>query len=146
MKVILVLLATLMLFLPLITIAVRKLTGAPARRALLGNIAMFCGLFILTAVLGISGVASAASVETAQAAAAAADNGLATGMKYIAAALAVGLSGIGGGLAVASSASAALGAISENDSMFGKALIFVGLAEGVALYGLIIALVLLFVS
>ena len=43
-------------------------------------------------------------------------------------------------------ASAALGAISENDSMFGKALIFVGLAEGVALYGLIIALVLLFVS
>ena len=66
------------------------------------------------------------------------------GLKYIAAALAVGLSGIGGGLAVASSASAALGAISENDSAFGKALIFVGLAEGVALYGLIVALLLLF--
>lgn len=144
MKVILVLLATLMLFLPLVTIAVRKLTGAPARRALLGNIAMFCGLFLLTSVLGISGVASAAS-EAAPAAQAAA-GGLAEGLKYIAAALAVGLSGIGGGLAVASSASAALGAISENDSMFGKALIFVGLAEGVALYGLIIALVLLFVS
>ena len=144
MKVILVLLATLMLFLPLITIAVRKLTGAPARRALLSNIAMFCGLFILTAVLGISGSASAA-VETA-AGAVAASGGISEGLKYIAAALAVGLSGIGGGLAVASSASAALGAISENDSMFGKALIFVGLAEGVALYGLIIALVLLFVS
>lgn len=144
MKVFLVLLATLMLFLPLVTIAVRKLTGAPARRALLGNIAMFCGLFLLTSVLGISGVASAAS-EAAPVAEAAA-GGLAEGMKYIAAALAVGLSGIGGGLAVASSASAALGAISENDSMFGKALIFVGLAEGVALYGLIIALVLLFVS
>ena len=49
------------------------------------------------------------------------------------------LSGIGGGIAVASSASAALGAISENDSVFGKSLIFVGLAEGVCLYGLIIA-------
>ncbi len=145
MKVILVLLATVMLFLPLITIAVRKLTGAPARRALLSNIAMFCGLFILTAVLGLSGSASAASV-TAEAAGAATSGGIAEGLKYIAAALAVGLSGIGGGLAVASSASAALGAISENDSMFGKALIFVGLAEGVALYGLIIALVLLFVS
>ena len=60
-------------------------------------------------------------------------------------ALAVGLSGIGGGIAVASSASAALGAISENDKAFGKALIFVGLAEGVALYGLIVALLLLFV-
>ena len=47
--------------------------------------------------------------------------------------------------AVASSASAALGAISENDKAFGKALIFVGLAEGVALYGLIVALLLLFV-
>lgn len=145
MKVILVLLATVLLFLPLISIAVRKLTGAPARRALLSNIAMFCGLFILTAVLGISGAASAAAPEAAGAAAAA-SGGIAEGMKYIAAALAVGLSGIGGGLAVASSASAALGAISENDSMFGKALIFVGLAEGVALYGLIIALVLLFVS
>lgn len=145
MKVILVLLATILLFLPLISIAVRKLTGAPARRALLSNIAMFCGLFLLTAVLGISGAASAAAPE-AVGAASAASGGIAEGMKYIAAALAVGLSGIGGGLAVASSASAALGAISENDSMFGKALIFVGLAEGVALYGLIIALVLLFVS
>lgn len=145
MKVILVLLATILLFLPLISIAVRKLTGAPARRALLSNIAMFCGLFLLTAVLGISGAASAAAPEAAGAASAA-SGGIAEGMKYIAAALAVGLSGIGGGLAVASSASAALGAISENDSMFGKALIFVGLAEGVALYGLIIALVLLFVS
>ena len=57
----------------------------------------------------------------------------------------VGLAGIGGGIAVASSASAALGAISENDKAFGKALIFVGLAEGVALYGLIVALLLLFV-
>ena len=50
-----------------------------------------------------------------------------------------------GGSASAASASAALGAISENDKAFGKALIFVGLAEGVALYGLIVALLLLFV-
>ena len=70
---------------------------------------------------------------------------IAEGLKYVGAALAVGLSGIGGGIAVASSASAALGAISENDKAFGKALIFVGLAEGVALYGLIVALLLLFV-
>ena len=143
MKIDLCILGTVLLFLPLITIAVRRLTGASARHALLGNIAMFCGLFLVTAVCGFGGAASAA--ETAAAAAAASD-GLATGLKYLGAALAVGLSGIGGGLAVASSASAALGAISENDSVFGKSLIFVGLAEGVALYGLIIALVLLFVA
>ncbi len=144
MKIILVLLGTLLLFLPLVTIAVRKLTGASARHALLSNVAMFFGLFLITSVVGLTG-ASAAAPEAASAAAASAD-GLAEGLKYIGAGLAVGLSGIGGGIAVASSASAALGAISENDSMFGKSLIFVGLAEGVALYGLIIALVLLFVS
>ena len=81
----------------------------------------------------------AAGPETAEAA-----QGVAEGLKYVGAALAVGLSGIGGGIAVAASASAALGAISENDKAFGKALIFVGLAEGVALYGLIVALLLLF--
>ena len=67
----------------------------------------------------------------------------ATGMGYIAAALVTGLSCIGGGIAVASAASAALGAISEDQSILGKSLIFVGLAEGVALYGLIISFMIL---
>jgi len=62
------------------------------------------------------------------------------GIGMLAAALATGLSGIGGGIAVASSAAAAIGAISENPKVFGQALIFVALAEGVALYGLIISL------
>ena len=71
------------------------------------------------------------------------DAGLATGMGYLAAALVTGLSCIGGGIAVASAASAALGAISEDQSILGKSLIFVGLAEGVALYGLIISFMIL---
>lgn len=65
------------------------------------------------------------------------------GSAYIAAALAVGMSCIGGGIAVANAASAALGAISENDSVFGKSLIFVAMAEGIALYGLIISFMIL---
>ena len=68
---------------------------------------------------------------------------LATGMGYLAAALVTGLSCIGGGIAVASAASAALGAISEDSSVLGKSLIFVGLAEGVCLYGLIISFMIL---
>ena len=82
-------------------------------------------------------------VAIAVQAATGADAGLATGMGYIAAALVTGLSCIGGGIAVASAASAALGAISEDQSILGKSLIFVGLAEGVALYGLIISFMIL---
>ena len=62
------------------------------------------------------------------------------GVGLLGAALATGLSCIGAGIAVASSASAAIGAISENPKTFGKALIFVALAEGVALYGMLISI------
>lgn len=84
-----------------------------------------------------------AGISSVQASAGAANSGLATGMGYLAAALVTGLSCIGGGIAVASAASAALGAISEDQSILGKSLIFVGLAEGVALYGLIISFMIL---
>ena len=84
---------------------------------------------------------NAFAAETAGTAAAAA--GTATGLGYLAAGLSIGLSCVGGGIAVASAASAALGAISEDSSILGKSLIFVGLAEGVCLYGLIIAFMIL---
>ena len=141
MKFLIVLFASFAMFSPLFLAGVRTYTGRKAKRALGANIACFFACLILASALGIGG--SAAAAETAGTAAASAA-GLAEGLKYVGAALAVGLSGIGGGIAVAASASAALGAISENDKAFGKALIFVGLAEGVALYGLIVALLLLF--
>ena len=140
MKFLVLFLATLVVFSPLFLAGFRKYTGKKAKRALVTNIASFCALFVIATVLGFGGSAMAADVSVEAATASAA--GLSAGLKYIGAAL--GLSGIGGGIAVASSASAALGAISENDKAFGKALIFVGLAEGVALYGLIVALLLLF--
>ena len=140
MKFLVVLFASFAMFSPLFLMGIRRYTGQKARRALGANITSFFACLTLAAVLGIGG--SAAAAETTAAASAA--SGLAEGLRYVGAALAVGLSGIGGGIAVASSASAALGAISENDKAFGKALIFVGLAEGVALYGLIVALLLLF--
>ena len=139
MKFLIVLFASFAMFSPLFLAGIRTYPGRKAKRALGTNIACFFACLILASVLGIGG--SAAAAETAATAASA---GLAEGLKYVGAALAVGLSGIGGGIAVAAAASAALGAISENDKAFGKALIFVGLAEGVALYGLIVALLLLF--
>ena len=140
LKFIVLFFAAFAVFSPLFLIGIRKYTGQKARRALGANIASFFAFLVLASVVGIGGSASAAGAEAAAAA-----GGMAEGLKYVGAALAVGLSGIGGGIAVASSASSALGAISENDKAFGKALIFVGLAEGVALYGLIVALLLLFV-
>ena len=76
-------------------------------------------------------------------AAVAADATVSSGLGLLAAGLAIGLSCIGSGYAVASSASAALGALSEDSSIFGKALIFVALAEGIALWGFIVAFLIL---
>ncbi len=68
-----------------------------------------------------------------------------TGDPYasLAAAVAVGIGSIGAAYAVSSTGAAAIGAIAEKPDVFGKALIFVGLAEGVAIYGLIIAFIIL---
>ena len=84
------------------------------------NLFLFFGTMILAAVLMFSGSAMAAE-ETAAAGVSAA------GLGYISAALSTGLSCLGGGIAVSAAASAALGAISEDSSILGKSLIFVGL-------------------
>jgi len=61
----------------------------------------------------------------------------------LAAAISTGLATIGAGIAVSSTGAAAVGAIAEKPEAFGRALIFVGLAEGIAIYGLIIAFLVL---
>ncbi|MCI8560912.1 MAG: ATPase [Dorea sp.] len=102
------------------------------KRTLAVNVFFFFGAFLVAGIMLFGG----APVQAAEAAGAASN---ATGFGYLAAALSTGLSCVGGGIAVASAASAALGAISEDPSALGKSLIFVGLAEGVCLYGLIIS-------
>ena len=62
---------------------------------------------------------------------------------FIAAALATGLSSLGAGIAVASVGSAAIGALAEKPELLGRALILVGLAEGIAIYGLIVSILIL---
>lgn len=104
------------------------------------NSFLFFGTLLIADVLMFGGKVSAA--DATQAVAEVANNS--EGLKYIAAALATGMSCIGGGIAVASAASAALGALSEDASVMGKALIFVALAEGIALYGLLISFTILF--
>ena len=62
---------------------------------------------------------------------------------FLAASIATGLSAIAAGIAVAYVGAAAVGAMSEKPEIAGRALIYVGLAEGIAIYGLIIAIMIL---
>ena len=70
-------------------------------------------------------------------------NSSAVGLGYIAAALSTGLATVGAGYAVGAVGSSALGAVSEDPKILGKTLIFVGLAEGIAIYGLIISILII---
>lgn len=71
------------------------------------------------------------------------DGGWGRGLGYIGAALAVGLGSLGAGFAVGPAAAAAVGAVAEKEETAGKSLVFVGVAEGIAIYGLVIAIMIL---
>lgn len=130
---------TLAIAVPLVAHYGFQLRGAKMKGAIAVNLLSFFGILsVLTVCMWTGNVDVLAA--TADTAAAAADSG----MKFLGAALSTGLACIGAGIAVASSASAALGAISEDPKIMGKSLIFVALAEGIALYGLIISLLILF--
>lgn len=117
--------------------AVGEKTRGRYKTALAVNVMLFFGTMVFAAVMLFSGNAMAAEGGSEAVRASAA------GMGYLSAALSTGLSCLGGGIAVSAAASAALGAISEDSSILGKSLIFVGLAEGVCLYGLIISFMIL---
>jgi V/A-type H+-transporting ATPase subunit K len=76
-------------------------------------------------------------------AAGAAQSGTIDQYQTLAAALATGLACIGGGIAVGGSGAAAIGATAEKPETFGRALLFVGLAEGIAIYGLVLSFIIL---
>ncbi|MGA7759371.1 MAG: ATP synthase subunit C [Ilumatobacteraceae bacterium] len=66
-----------------------------------------------------------------------------SGSAFIGAAIAVAASALGAGIAIAYAGSAALATVSEQPDLFGRAMVVVGLAEGVAIYGLIVAVLIL---
>ncbi len=82
-------------------------------------------------------------IAFAQGEAAAAPAASPSTIKYIAAAVAVGFATIGGGIAVGQIGAAAMAAMSENPELSGRALPYVGLGEGICLWGFIVALMIL---
>jgi V/A-type H+/Na+-transporting ATPase subunit K len=99
--------------------------------------------FLLVAALVLASLLLVGVVEPAQAQTA--DSGETTGSwaALLGAGIAVAGSALGAGFAVAYTGAAALAAISEKPEMFGRTLVIVGLAEGIAIYGLVVAIILI---
>lgn len=111
-------------------------------RLIMGTNVLFFAVVVLMATVSIFSGAGFSAPEDVQAIEPVVVNNSA-GLGYIAAAISTGLATIGAGYAVGSVGSSALGAVSENPKILGKTLIFVGLAEGIAIYGLIISILIL---
>ncbi|MDR0720539.1 MAG: ATP synthase subunit C [Treponema sp.] len=101
---------------------------------------VFLMLILLTMSAAVFASTELAAQEAEPASRAVSDGSL---WKYLAAALAVGISCIAGGIAVGQIGSAAMGAMSENPELSGKALPYAGLAEGICLWGFLVALLIL---
>ena len=123
----------------------KKSQGRPVKRAVGMNLAVFAVLVVLMSVLCFNVFAAedaqpadTAAVQTAETAQTQSDSS--KGMGLLAAGLVTGLAGIGGGIAVAAGAPAAIAATAENPKSFGKSIIFVALGESIALYGVVISI------
>jgi V/A-type H+-transporting ATPase subunit K len=116
-----------------------------ARRWLVGLAAaggvVLLGGVVVTMIALTEGSASASM--TGLPSAAPAQETATNGMALLAASIAVAGSSIGAAIAVAYTGAAALAAMSERPEMFGRAMVIVGLAEGIAIYGLIVAIILI---
>ena len=134
------LLAIVLLMMPLVPVYAGITTGKKAKHAIIFNLCAFAGIVLLMIVLTLGGFVSAAT--DAGSAAAALSTG--DGLKYLGAALSTGLASIGAGVAVGGAAPAAIGACSEDPKAFGKSMIFVVMGEGIAIYGLVISFMILF--
>lgn len=138
-EILLPLIAVVLIVAPLALIFAGKISTKNAKQKMFAQMALFAGVFVVM-LLVQAGQFTALAEGTSEAASA---GDMSKGLGFIAAALSVAASCIGAGWAVAKAAPAALGAISENPDNFGKAIIFVALGEGVAIYGLLISILIL---
>ena len=131
------LIAVILVILPLFMMLNKGQKAINAKQKLIAQVAVFTGVFILAGILQFNNIKASEEAITSI-------NGtLAQGLGFIAAAIVTSFSAIGAGIAVAAAAPAAIGAISENSENFGKAIIFVALGEGVAIYGLLISILII---
>ena len=125
--------------LPLVNVFRGKTSVKSAKVRMVSHICLFFAL-VLGTVFFSATKAYAAEIADKMA------GSIGQGLGFIAAALSTGLSALGAGIAVAAAAPAAIGAFSENKENFGKSMIFVALGEGVAIYGLLISIFIIFMK
>ncbi|GHF98803.1 ATP synthase subunit C [Streptomyces albogriseolus] len=119
-------------------VAVRLVLRRSGRTALWWMVGADAVLLVAATVV----LTLAAGGGSAQAATSAAQDSGSGSAALIGAAIAVAASTIGAGIAVAYTGAAALAALSERPELFGRAMVIVGLAEGIAIYGLVVAVIL----
>jgi V/A-type H+/Na+-transporting ATPase subunit K len=100
------------------------------------------GMLLLAGAVALLLVAATAGSASAASAVGTAGTGGSTGA-LIGAGIAVAGSSIGAGIAVAYTGAAALAIMSERPELFGRAMVIVGLAEGIAIYGLVVGIILI---
>lgn len=133
------LLVIVLISLPVIPVLSGKVSAKNAKFRVLTQISLFAAAFLGVLIFQVNGLVAHAA-ETIPTGIAGTN---AQGLGFIAAAIVTSASALGAGFAVAAAAPAAIGAISENSDNFGKAMIFVALAEGVAIYGLLISILII---
>ena len=143
-KIVIVTLATLIPLTPFVMYFVSLRSDNPVKAAknLVFAFKSYNAFLILMA-LGI-GAVWLVSPQTVMAAGVVAQEAAADPYASLAAGISTGLAALGAGVAVSGTGAAAIGAIAEKPEALGRSLIFVGLAEGVAIYGLLIAFLVLF--
>ncbi|MGN0570105.1 MAG: ATP synthase subunit C [Candidatus Fimenecus sp.] len=143
---ILLILAPVALIYSAFTVIKARSQGKSIKKSVRMNLLVFAALIVMISLMSVS-VFAADNGETAQTeqtqTAEAADSGASKGMGLLAAGLVTGLAGIGGGIAVAAGAPAAIAATAEDPKSFGKSIIFVALGESIALYGVVISILIL---
>ena len=143
---ILLILAPVALIYSAFTVIKARSQGKSIKKSVRMNLLVFAALIVMISLMSVS-VFAADNGETAQTeqtqTAEAADSGPSKGMGLLAAGLVTGLAGIGGGIAVAAGAPAAIAATAEDPKSFGKSIIFVALGESIALYGVVISILIL---
>lgn len=108
-----------------------------------GGRAVYAVTLGMSVFLVFSGAVISLTTHPAFAEASSAPLGTGAGLGFLASAISTGLACLGAGVAVGSVGSAALGLVGEKPEMLGTTLIYLGLAEGIAIYGVIISLLVL---
>lgn len=139
----------LMASIPVVLVALGLVFGARpvtsarmARRGFLGALGTSALAFV-AAEIALLVLATGQALAQQAVSAAAAEMSTGFGLAMIGVAIPTCMATVGAGIAVGPVGAASLAAITEKPELFGRSLVYLGLAEGIAIYGLVVTILLL---